>query len=183
MKFRAVIFISITLFISACASTGLFGPKEMSYSSSRLQTHLAKRFPHDWSGMGLMNVRLTAPQVVIPARADRLQISFDVAAGMGNQAPQPMGRLDIESGLRFDASKQAVFLDRPRLLNANLRGAGRLLGGDNAVWADPLLNELAQRMPIYRAEDSYSDGFGRDWRLDDARIENGKLRVRMQRAN
>lgn len=180
---RRLLLLSLLLLVSltGCASLGLFGPRELSYSAPRIEQMLIQRFPHDWSGMGLLNLRLSAPRVEIPRGADRLRLTVDVAGALGNARPEPLGRLRIESGLRFDARQQAVFLDRPCLLDASLRGSGRLLGEDNAIWADPLLAELSKRLPIYRAEDSYSDGFGREWTLDDARIEDGKLRVRMVR--
>jgi len=165
----------------SCSSLGVFGPKETSYGSAQLQKHLSKRFPHDWSGLGLMNVRLSSPLVEIPESGNLVHLTLDVAAGLGNSRPQVLGRITLESDLRFDRTDQVVYLDHPRLLAGNLNGVGAL-GKDSNKMATLLLGEIAAHMPIYRADDAYTDGFGREWKLDDAHVHNGKLRVRMIRA-
>jgi Protein of unknown function (DUF1439) len=175
-------FLVVLLAVASCSTLGVFGPKEASYNNAQLQKHLSKRFPRDWSGLGLMNVRLSSPVVEMPKGSSRINLSVDVAAALGNHRPQPMGRIQLESDLRFDKTQQAIFLDRPRLLSSNLSGVGTL-GKDANNIASLLLNELADRMPIYRVEDAYTDGFGREWKLDDAQVSNGKLRVRMIRAD
>jgi hypothetical protein len=169
------------LMLSACSTLGVFGPKEASYSNVQLQKHLSKRFPRDWSGLGFVNVRLSSPVVDMPKGSSKIQLAVDVAAALGNDRPQTIGHIMLESDLRFDKNQQAMFLDRPRLLSSNLNGVG-MLGKDTNKLATLMLSELAERMPIYRAEDAYTDGFGREWQLDDARVIDGKLRVRMVRA-
>jgi hypothetical protein len=173
--------LSLLMLVVSCASLGVFGPREMSYGSAQLQKHLNKRFPRDWSGLGLLNVRLSSPLVEIPETGHLLHLTMDVSAGLGNSKPQPVGRIKLESDLRFDRTEQVVYLDHPRLLASNLNGVG-VLGKDANKVATLLVSEIAAHMPIYRADDAYTDGFGREWKLDDAHVYQGKLRVRMVRA-
>jgi hypothetical protein len=175
-------FVSLLVLMASCSTLGVFGPKEMRYSNTQLQKHLSKRFPRDWSGLGFVNIRLSAPAIDIPKHGDHVLLTMDVAGGLGNERPQVMGRIQLESSLRFDKTQQAVFLDQPRLLSSNLNGIGKTNADANRV-GTLLLNELAARMPVYRAEDAYTDGFGREWKLDDARIDNGKLQIRMIRSD
>ena len=63
-----------------------------------------------------------------------------------------MGRLELTSALRYDATQRALFLEQPRIEDFHASGGGKGLDEASRSLLNAWLVDYARREPVYRIE-------------------------------
>jgi hypothetical protein len=133
--------------LGACAS--LTTPKSIDIEEARSQQAIAQRFPYETRWLGLFDVSVTAPRLLLLPETNRIATDIEVNAG-GRLLPSKVrGALLLEGGLRIDPVDGNLRLANVRVERFALSGL------PDAMWADtvklgPLLAEqLLEGMVVY----------------------------------
>ena len=90
-------------------------PSTITLSEADLQRLMTGKFPLQQRLLEVFEVRATAPQLRLLPERGRLQVVLALEARERIMASRYNGRLDFDSGLRWDAAEQAVRLDQVRV--------------------------------------------------------------------
>ncbi|MFM2346658.1 MAG: hypothetical protein RL654_1411 [Pseudomonadota bacterium] len=143
----------------AGAGLGLLGgcaavvPREFTTTEREMQQALEQRFPMQQRVLGIFDVQLTAPRVLLQPQAGRLMLGFDLAAREAALTQRDLrGRIMFSSALRYEPSDGTIRLDRVRRENIAIEGLpAALASGLNRVggWlAESQLDDLV----VYRVD-------------------------------
>ena len=135
-----------------CQAAPQIAGRQVRVPAADAQQFLDGRFPHrqDMLG-GLAEVTVSRPQLAIPP-GTRMQLELDIAMAMAGGAPVPMGRLELTSALRYDATQRALFLEQPRIEDFHASGGGKGLDEASRSLLNAWLVDYARREPVYRIE-------------------------------
>ena len=170
----------VLLALGAHACVSLAAPRidgrQVRVPTADAQQFLEGRFPHrqDMLG-GLAEVTVSRPQLAIPP-GTRMQLGMDVAVAMAGGAPVPMGRLELTSALRYDATRRALFLEQPRIEDFHPSAGGQGLDEASRGLLNAWLVDYARREPVYRIDPALAAMVG-GLDVASAGVENGQLVV------
>ncbi|MET0290100.1 MAG: DUF1439 domain-containing protein [Pseudoxanthomonas sp.] len=135
---------------------------EISIPGERVQGYLATVFPRDFELLGgLLVVNTRDPRLQIPTDGDRVQMSLHASVGApGYATPQPLGRVEMTSRLRYDEAAQALFLDQPRLERFTPDQAGQQLDAQTREALNLWLQDYARNQPVYALDPQLLAQFG-----------------------
>ncbi|GAB1385069.1 hypothetical protein MASR1M59_02170 [Melaminivora sp.] len=106
--------------LPGCASAG---PPRYSVRLAELQQALAGRFPRSYPLAGVLELQLHTPQLALRPERDQLNAVIALQAnGLLLQGRQPQGLLDVDFGLRYEASDRSLRTDRVQVNTLRLQG-------------------------------------------------------------
>ncbi len=145
--------------------------QDLAVSAEQVEGYLQSEFPRQFQALGgLVSMTASNPQLTIPDGGDRVQMQFDASAS-GN----PLGRVWLSSGLRYDADKMAVFLDAPSVDRVVPTHGGELRSRDRQL-VSLFLQDYASTEPLYQLDPKLLANFG-NLRVESTRVEGGKIVV------
>lgn len=166
--------LAVTLALGAC--TGLVGPPQVSYSEAELNQMLARRFPLEKRVVGVLDVSLSNPRLVLKADGPgRMTTAFDIEAQDRLAGHSWRGYLKLEHGLKVDHGDNSLRLAEPRVRAMMLgqAGGGDLFGSD--AQAERLgklaIEKLLDGVVVHRLKPEQVD------RLAQAGYELGEVQV------
>jgi hypothetical protein len=138
------------------------GKDEIAIPGERVQGYIAGEFPRDFELLGgLLVVSTRDPELQIPREGDRVTMRLHASVGApGYAAPQPLGRVEMSSRLRYDEAAQALFLDQPRLERFTPDQPGRQLDAQTREALNLWLQDYARTQPVYALDPQLLAQFG-----------------------
>ncbi|WP_051440350.1 DUF1439 domain-containing protein [Pseudoxanthomonas suwonensis] len=154
--------------------------RRVSVGAEDARLFLEGRFPVTRDALGgLVEVTASRPQLEIPP-GSRMRLSLDLALATMGGAPVPMGRADLSSALRYDAARQAFFLDQPRVEAFHPATGGEGLDAKTQALLNAWLADYAASEPVYRIDPAIAALLG-GMQVESAGIEDGRLVVTFDR--
>ncbi len=178
---RPVLALLLGLLLAACSSLGasaLLG-RDVRFTAPQLQAQLDRKFPRDYRKLGgLVTLSVLHPQLALPG-GGRLQLDFDLALGGPGAAPRAAsGHFRVESGLRYDPARRALFLEDPRIVAVDVPALGGLLDDGARALLNGWLLEYARDEPVYRLDDSLASRIAAR-RIERVDLDPGVIVLRM----
>jgi Protein of unknown function (DUF1439) len=184
-RLRFAALLVAALLLAGCATiekAGALVTNRIAFDADDVQAYLDRQYPRDYKQLGgLASLRVLNPRVAIPESDNRLHLDFDVGIeGLGMRGEKPVGHFAVTSGLRYDSTGQALYLEEPTLESAELP----LLGGRmNATGRDLInswLRDYARAEPVYALDAEHLKSLG-SRRVAGTLIENGKIVIKLDR--
>lgn len=122
---------------------------EYTFTRQELQTAVERRFPATLAYGQLVSVRLSNPRLSLDAANNRVTTLMD--ARLTNTvipAPPVNGKLALNSGIRYDATRRAVLLDNPTVEQVQVDGMPQYNESLNAIGA-VVAQQLLKDYPLY----------------------------------
>lgn len=122
---------------------------EYTFTRQELQTAVERRFPTTLAYGQLVSVRLSNPRLSLDANNNRVTTLMD--ARLTNTvipAPPVNGKLALNSGIRYDATRRAVLLDNPTVEQVQVDGMPQYNESLNAIGA-VVAQQLLKDYPLY----------------------------------
>lgn len=91
-------------------------------SAGQLHDALSARFPLRLGVPGLLELQVSAPQLLLLAARNKLGASLAVQAEGPGMPPLPPGELDVVFALRYEAADQSIRGHQPEILDVRLPG-------------------------------------------------------------
>ena len=168
------------VFALLLASTNLAkaAGNEFRINALLIQQHLEAAFPRQYDALGgLFTLTARDPRVSIPPTGDRLQMAFSASASSGGGDDNPVGRIQLSSGLRYDQASYALYLDQPTVDEVLPASAGHRVDEQTRLLLNLWLADYAKKEPIYRLDPAMVSTLG-GLQVESARIDNGQVVVR-----
>lgn len=141
---RLLILLSI-LVMTACA--GLLGPRTVEFPLDKLQQSLERHFPLNNRYLGLFDINVSNPRLVLQPQNNRVLATMDAAIAPPFMKNPWKGRFAISGSLRFDAARNAIVLADPRMediaLDAVDASVSRQVSKLGDLLAEKILNGIA----------------------------------------
>lgn len=152
---------------------------ELSVTAPQVQQYLDTAFPREFDALGGM-FTLTArdPTLTIPDSGQRLQLAFSASASSSGGDDTPVGRINMSSGLRYDAQSNALYLDQPTLDDVKPASSGQRVDEQTRLLLNLWLSDYARKEPLYQLDPGMVAQLG-TLKVESTRIEGGKIVVRL----
>jgi len=161
--------------IGAQAAPSVQG-QQLSVGATDVQQYLDGSFPRNQDALGgLLQLTMSHPQLTLPA-GERLKLGMDVALATAGGAPTPLGKVQLSSGLRYDAQSQGFHLQQPSVDDFVPAQQGGRLDSRTRALLNAWLTDYAQREPIYRIDPAVAGLLG-TLQVQSAQVKNGRLVV------
>lgn len=149
------------LLLPGCASAA--APR-YTVSLAELQQALAGRFPRRYPLAGVLELQLLTPRLALRPERDQLNALIDVqTSGLLLQGRQPQGVLDLDFGLRYEASDRTIRTERLQVNALAVQGLppalSELLARQGARLAQQALDGLALHQ-LRPGDLALADGLG-----------------------
>lgn len=173
------------LALAGCATVDKVGAlvaNRIAFDAEDLQAYLDRQYPRDYAQLGgLASLRILEPRVAIPEAGNALHLDFDVGIeGLGMRGEKPVGHFAVASGLRYDAARQAIYLEEPTLESADLPLLGGRMNATGRELINGWLRDYARADPVYRLSPEDLKALG-SRRVAGTLIENGKIVIKLDR--
>lgn len=167
-----------TLLAGLLATSALAAPRidgrRVVIPAADAQQFLEGRFPRQQDVLGgLFEITASQPRLALPP-GTRLRLGVDLAVATAGGAPVPMGHLVMTSALRYDASRQALFLDRPGIEAFQPNGGGEGLDEESRALLNAWLADYARKEPVYRIDPAIAAILG-NLQVQSAGVQDGQL--------
>jgi len=177
MKLRSLLLSSLAalaLATSAQAAPQVNG-KQLTIGQADVQQYLDGSFPRTQKTLGgLLALTVSEPQLALP-QGSRLDLGFDLAMAAGGSA-MPVGKVQISSGLRYDAQTQGFHLDQPTVDSFRPAAGSGELDSSTRSLLNSWLADYARREPIYKIDPTIAKVMG-VLQVQSVGIENGRIAV------
>lgn len=151
---------------------------EYSLTRQELQTELDKRFPATLRYAEVVSVQLSHPRLVLDEASNRITTHVDARLTNALLPSPPVdGKLALNSGIRYDASRRAVLLDNPTVQQVEVAGMGPYREQLNAIGA-VVAQQLLKDYPIYTFKPEELRVGGKE--MEPGAITVGKDEVRVE---
>ena len=152
--------------------------RQVSVTASDVQQYLDGSFPRNQDALGgLVQMQVSEPKLALPSTGNRLDLGLAVALGTAGSAPVPLGKVQLSSGLRYDAQTQGFHLDQPTIDQFTPAANGGRLDSRTQSLLNVWLSDYARREPIYKIDPSIAAVLGA-LQVQSAAVENGRLVVK-----
>lgn len=112
----------LVLGLGACSGSPFGGSPNYTVSADQLQQALGRRFPLRFPVAGLLDLNVLAPSIRLLPELNRVGSVMALEA-VGPALRQPYtGTLDLDFGLRYEASDQSIRAHQPRVHSLRLSG-------------------------------------------------------------
>ncbi len=140
-----------TLLRPVFAASGYnFWNNEFTFSREDMQTAVASRFPVTAQYSQLMDIRLANPLLSLDPDRSRLRTRLDARIRNQLLGGQPIdGRFTVSNGLRYDAARRAVLLDKPEAEAVEVPGLPAHYAAQLRSAASVLANEVLNGYAIH----------------------------------
>ena len=149
----------VAVSLSGCA--GLVGSHDVMLSESQITLLLARQFPMERKVLEVIDLTASNPQVHLLPETNRIGTELDVTALDRLFGSSAHGHVNLDYGLRFDATDHSIRMTQVRVRELtlssgsnNLRGAAQRIGG---LVAEGALENLV----IYRMKPAQADEMDR----------------------
>lgn len=150
--------------------------RTLSVGASDVQQYLDGSFPRNQDALGgLLQLTMSQPRLSLPA-GERLKLGMDVALATAGSAPTALGKVELSSGLRYDAQSQGFHLQQPSVDDFTPAQQGGRLDSRTRALLNAWLADYAQREPIYRIEPAVAGLLGA-LQVQSAQVKDGRLVV------
>jgi hypothetical protein len=133
--------------LAGCAN--MLVPSAIHLTEAELAARLEKAFPLDRRLLDMLDVNVRAPRLKLLPDTNRMAVDLDVGASDRLLGSKLAGKLVFESGLRFEPSDQSLRLERVRVNELRLDGAGSTGRGLGQRLAGVLAESMLEGLPIY----------------------------------
>jgi hypothetical protein len=180
-----IAFVCLLTALSGCATVDKVGAvitNRVAFDAEDIQAHLDREYPQDYEQLGgLASLRVLNPRVAIPEGQNRLHLDFDVGIeGLGMRGDKPVGHFAVTSGLRYDVTRKALYLEEPALESADLALLGGRMNSTGRDLINGWLRDYARAEPIYTLKEDDIKSLG-SRRVAGTLIENGKVVIKLDR--
>ena len=123
---------------------------EFTFTRAEIQAAVASRFPVTARYAQVMSIRLANPVVSMDAASGRLRTRLDARVDNPMLLGAPIeGRLSVTNGLRWDAARRAVLLDRPAAEAVEVPGLPAAYAQQLNSAATLLASEVLRDYPVH----------------------------------
>jgi hypothetical protein len=123
---------------------------EFTFTRDEIQAAVASRFPVTARYAQVMSIRLGNPTVSLDAAAGRIRTRLDARVENSLLLAAPIdGRLSVTNGLRWDAARRAVLLDRPAAEAVEVPGLPAAYAQQLNSAATLLASEVLRDYPVH----------------------------------
>lgn len=137
--------------LTACASTpSPAGINSTTIPESQLASLLARAFPYTRSFSGLADLTLQSPRLRLLPQANRLGTELDLQLAERLAGTRYSGRMDLDYGLRFDATEGAIRMSNVRVNRLEIDQVPRAQQALLAQYAPQVAERLLDNMVLYR---------------------------------
>lgn len=148
---------------------------------AQIQEQLAKRFPMQRTVLLLLNWRLENPTLAFIAQRQRVEVGIDVRLNLRIEGGRSDlgGRVEVETGVRYDDARGALFLVDPLITHLTIDGlpAQHLQRATDSL--HDLLTDILHQHPVYTLKPlDLKQGAAR-LLLREVRIEDDAVVVRL----
>ena len=152
---------------------------ELSVTAPQVQQYLDTAFPREFEALGgLFTLTARDPAITIPESGQRLQLAFSASASSSGGDDTPVGRVNMSSGLRYDAQSNALYLDQPTLDEVQPASSGQRVDEQTRLLLNLWLSDYARKEPLYQLDPGMVAQLG-TLKVGSTRIEGGKIVVRL----
>lgn len=150
--------------------------RTLSVGAGDVQHYLDGSFPRNQDALGgLLQLTMSQPRLSLPA-GERLKLGMDVALATAGSAPTALGKVELSSGLRYDAQSQGFHLQQPSVDDFTPAQQGGRLDSRTRALLNAWLADYAQREPIYRIDPAVAGLLGA-LQVQSAQVKDGRLVV------
>lgn len=119
-------------------------------SAAQLHEALAARFPQRFGLAGLLELKVSAPQLLLLPARNKLGVSLLAeASGPVVRTPPQGGELDLAFGLRYEGADQTLRAQQPEILDIRLPGLSAESARDLRGLLPALSRQLASDVVLH----------------------------------
>ncbi len=155
---------------------------EIRIPRTQLRAQLGERFPVERTAFLLLHWRLEGPALTLLPQRQRVAIGIDarlLGFRLENGRRDLGGRIDLESGLRYDEARGALFLSDPILTRLSIDGLPAAHAQRAAESLRGLLDEALTRQPLLVLKPAAPAPGASRPRLRELRVEADAVVVRL----
>jgi len=149
MKMKQIFCFFFLMLLSACA---VMGDRTVNITEAQIQQKLNERLAVPFTLLKIFDVNLSNSLVKFDDKSGRLNTSLDTALTSPFFKESLAGKLAISGKLRFDATKQAVVLDEPKVESLDLQGLDGKYGDLIQAFAKNIGGEMLNGMTLYEVK-------------------------------
>ena len=127
----------------------MLGDRTFNVSEEQLQKKLNERLAIPFSLLKIFDVNLSNSTVKFDRKTGRMLTSMDTSLTSLLSDKVFTGKLDISGKLRFDAAKNSIVLDDPKVESLNLDGLGSKYGDLLNIVSQKLGGEMLNGISLY----------------------------------
>ncbi len=143
---RTIAVLALAGLLTGCAS--LVGPRKVEIPLHKLQAGLERRFPLNHPLMGLFDIRLQRPQLMLQPELDRVALALDASVSPPFARDTWSGSVGFSGRLYVDPGRPAVMMAEPRVDRVAI-GASPETERQLARVASSLIDTVVRDMPVY----------------------------------
>ncbi len=186
-KISVVLLLVVVALLASCATVNQARDllsNRVSFTAPQLQAYLNRQSPREYKQLGgLVSLTVVNPLVSIPPTSNRLHLDFDVGiSGLGMSSDKPAGHFAITSGLRYDGTAHALYLEDPSLESAELAVIGEHMNATGRDLINGWLRDYARTEPVYKLDASMLNTLG-SRRVAGTLIEDGTVVIKLDRSS
>lgn len=137
--------------LTACASSPLpAGLNSTTIAESQLASLLARAFPYTRQFSGLADLTLQSPRLRLLPHTNRLGTELDLLLAERLAGTRYSGRMDLDYGLRFDATEGAIRMNDVRVNRLDIDQVPRAQQALLAQYAPQVAERLLNNLVLYR---------------------------------
>lgn len=150
---------------------------EFTFTRDEIQAAVLTRFPVTAKYAQVMSIRLANPVVSMDAANNRLRTRLDARIENPMLGAPIEGRLLVANGLRYDAARRAVLLDRPSVESVDVPGLPAMYAQQLNSAASVLASEVLRDYAVHTFKPEELAVGGRRVEPSDITVEAEGLKV------
>ncbi|WP_370680160.1 DUF1439 domain-containing protein [Comamonas sp. GB3 AK4-5] len=139
------------LLTTACSGRAL--PRQLSMSTQQLQAKLASKFPKAYPVAGLLQLELAAPTLSMLPERNLIRALLPVLLSGPVLKQHFQGRLDVNFGLRYEASDRTVRAHRVEVNTLQVDDAPEALSAMLTTYGPRLGEQMLESLVLYQLEE------------------------------
>lgn len=139
-------------FLTLLASCVVMGDRTVHVTEAQIQEKLNERLALPFSLLKIFDVNLSNALVKFDEKSGRINTSLDTALTSPLIKESLAGKLALSGKLRFDAQKQAVVLDAPKVESLQLQGFAGKESEFVSAFAKNIGEQLLDGMVLYQVK-------------------------------
>lgn len=139
------------LLTTACSGRAL--PRHLSMGTLQLQAKLAGKFPKAYPVAGLLQLQLQAPTLNMLPASNQIRALLPVLLSGPVLKQNYQGRLDVNFGLRYEASDRTLRAQRVQVNALQIDEAPEALSAMLATYGPRLGEQMLENLVLYQFEE------------------------------
>ena len=161
--FRFILCSTLLGALFGCGTMAVFGSRDVSVSTARLQESLNQRFPINHRVMEMFNIKLTSPRIMMLPEQNRVALVFDLVVAPPLTSKTWRGSFRLSGSLR--AEQNSVYLRDAKLEEFIVDASDPAYKRQITKLGSLLFERYVQETPVYTLNAEQTRMLGTDYVL------------------